>query len=115
MRLKCKEEIPNELLRETDDKIVEHIGKRIVYELCKGITDIIANGEEYIFSMTYADIVDSPFTNSLTYQREVKYQPLVRCKDCQYKQYDITHNFCEINHHKCYDDDFCAWGERREE
>ena len=39
---------------------------------------------------------------------------VVRCKDCVYKQYDVTHNFCEINYHKCYDDDFCSWGERRE-
>lgn len=35
---------------------------------------------------------------------------VVRCKDCLYKQYDATHNFCEINYHKCYDDDFCSWG-----
>lgn len=38
---------------------------------------------------------------------------VVRCKDCLYKQYDATHNFCEINYHKCYDDDFCSWGERK--
>ena len=104
MRLKCKEEIPNELLRETDDEIVEHIGKRIVYELCKGIADIIANGGEYIFSMTHADIVDNPFTNSLTYQREVEYKPLVRCKDCLW----IDAECCPISEFKG-DDDFCSW------
>ncbi len=37
---------------------------------------------------------------------------VVRCKDCRYKEYDITHNFCDLNYHKCYDDDFCSWGER---
>lgn len=38
---------------------------------------------------------------------------VVRCKDCRYKQYDVVHNFCEINYHKCHDDDYCAWGEKR--
>ena len=37
---------------------------------------------------------------------------ILRCKDCNHKQNDLTHNFCEINHHKCYDSDFCSWAER---
>ena len=36
---------------------------------------------------------------------------LVRCEHCEYRQDDITHNFCEIHNHKCYDDDFCSWSE----
>lgn len=40
---------------------------------------------------------------------------LVRCKDCRHGQYDATHYFCAEHHHKVYEDDYCSYGERREE
>lgn len=43
----------------------------------------------------------------------VSTERVVRCKDCEYRQDDISHNFCEINSHKCYDDDFCSWAKMK--
>ena len=40
---------------------------------------------------------------------------VVRCKDCKHGQYDATHYFCAEHGHKVYEDDFCSYGERRDE
>lgn len=37
---------------------------------------------------------------------------IVRCKDCKYGRYDVTHYFCAEHGRKVYEDDFCSQGER---
>lgn len=57
--------------------------------------------------------VDDDFLRAAKLNGMEKQYMLVRCKDCEYRQDDITHNFCEINSHKCYDDDFCSWAKMK--
>ncbi len=41
--------------------------------------------------------------------------PVVRCKECKYFQYG---DYCiedKMEHSHCHEDDYCSYGERREE
>jgi len=84
-------------------------------------TDLISRADAIGAVCSYCVGEPYPKCNQKQYCEEVKAllalpsADIVRCKDCRYKEYDITHNFCEINYHKCYDDDYCPWGERKEE
>ena len=72
----------------------------------------VVSREEYEEVKAYMDtLVDAFIEDGEELAESVE---VVRCKDCKYRQNDLTHNFCEINYHKCYDDDFCSWAERRE-
>jgi len=48
---------------------------------------------------------------------ECKYEhyPIVRCKDCRYRQKVGTSYYCELDEFNVKDADFCSWGERGEE
>ena len=111
MRLINVKEIPIEAWEQTCGDIGNFVGKNIINELCKGIADIIANGGEYIIHMTDKEITSSPMTNSMRYQREIQYEPLVRCKDCKwYKDFDG----CFFSTAECEPEHFCSWAEREE-
>ena len=45
------------------------------------------------------------------------FRELVRCKDCKhYKPYDINRPFpCSVGLMECMSDDYCSYGERRED
>ena len=45
----------------------------------------------------------------------VEYAPVVRCKDCKHSHLDRDYLYC--NQYKSYrdDNDYCSYGERREE
>ena len=38
---------------------------------------------------------------------------VVRCKGCEYGQYDCTHMYCDYFGHKVYKDDYCSNAVRR--
>jgi hypothetical protein len=40
---------------------------------------------------------------------------VVRCKDCRYRKKVGTLYYCELDEFNVQDEDFCSWGERREE
>ena len=117
MRLRSRQEIPIEVWIQTCGDINNFIGKNILHELCKGIADIIANGGEYIIRMTDAEITSQPMTNSMRYQREVNYRPLVRCKDCKYynKGENERESWEECNRtmKSTSADDFCSWAKMK--
>ena len=38
---------------------------------------------------------------------------LVRCKDCEYKQYESPNIICRKHNQHCYEDDFCSWAKMK--
>ena len=40
---------------------------------------------------------------------------VVRCKNCRYRKKVGTSYYCELDEFNVKDEDFCSWGERREE
>lgn len=55
-----------------------------------------------------------------TFLREHDFEAVVRCKDCKYGEPNGRHG-CKCYHYKLYEthemspNDFCSWGERRED
>lgn len=37
------------------------------------------------------------------------------CKDCIYAKEQLTNMWCKFHLINCWDDDFCSWGEAKEE
>ena len=114
MKVTCRYEIPKEAYEHTNWDIGEHVGDMIVRELCKKITDIVANGGEYIFRMTPNEIMENTYANALQYQRYVLYEPLIRCKNCKHWYADAdTGMACEFTNMGQPEDGYCNWGERK--
>lgn len=113
-RIKPKADRPSNVLQEKNPTPIEDYmtGKSRLAD-----RPIIEHDREWIIGCIQHDgfIHTHRFDKANRIIFEALQTDVVRCKDCRYKQYDATHNFCEINHHKCYDDDFCSWGERGEE
>ena len=114
MKVTCRYEIPKEAYEHSNGDIGVHVGNIIVRELCKKIADIVANGGEYIFRMTPNEVMENPYTNSFHYQRHVLYEPLIRCKNCKHWASEEDYD-CEIHSGAFGADDFCSYGERKEE
>lgn len=59
------------------------------------------------------------FVSKNVIEREINAIPsadavdVVRCKDCEYGQYDCTHMYCDYFCHKVYDTDYCSNAVRR--
>ena len=41
------------------------------------------------------------------------YESIVRCKDCEYRQYDSPNIICRKHNLHCYENDFCSWAKMK--
>lgn len=64
------------------------------------------------------DVTEQDKRNSLIILnalRMAKSIDIVRCRECRYGQDDLFHMFCAYHHHKTYADDFCSYGDKRDD
>lgn len=58
---------------------------------------------------------DGDYLEALDMAIEALQTDLVRCKDCRHRKKVGTSYYCELDEFNVKDEDFCSWGERREE
>lgn len=91
--------------------------EKLVHKVCESVADAflgqIEYGKDYVISteLVKDDWADG-FGTKYTYN--LKFDELVRCKDCKFKAWDDAGMFCRKNIFmgKFEPDGFCKWGER---
>ena len=53
--------------------------------------------------------------HEMVIQASERYLGVVRCKDCEYADFKCPYPVCNFIEMNITDNDFCSWGERREE
>ena len=85
---------------------------------------IFRNGDETLEQI--GDILHAGLLQEIANAPTVDAEPVVRCKDCKHSfgelstrggvwSTDAKHLFCNMTKHLMRVDDFCSWGERRED
>lgn len=91
---------------------VEFIVKQLSSELAERIMGILDREEEIIVRQSDLHVSEFMPTNSVEFRRQIKWSPLVRCKDCKFYATGWCKRWLEWS-----DDDngFCSRGERKED
>lgn len=92
--------------------------EKLVHKVCESVADAflgqIEYGRDYVVSteLVKEDWADG-FGTKYTYN--LKFDELVRCKDCKFKACDDAGMFCRKNIFmgKFESDGYCKWGERK--
>ena len=97
----------------------EFIVKQLSSELAERIMRVLEYEKEIVVSQSDLRVSEFTPTNSVEYRRQIIWSPLVRCKDCKWykRKYPWNGNIYECSYLEAPmdDDDFCSWGERRED
>ena len=112
-KITCKQAIPNEAIEKTPN-IVGYAVDMMVRKLTEELGNILCDRREYVVKMESPTIEDAIAFNSTEYKACIKYEPLVRCKDCRYKDMELCAMYKLVVADVRKDDDFCSLGERKE-
>ncbi len=80
----CKQVIPNEAIEKTPN-IVGYAIDMMVRKITEELGNILCDRREYVVKMESPTIEDAIAFNSTEYKACIKYEPLVRCKDCKHR------------------------------
>ena len=93
----------------------EHIVKHLSSELAERIMGVLDREEEIIVRQSNLRVSEFMPTNSVEYRRQINWSSLVRCKDCKWRGEPGCAVYIVDESDRPKDDDFCSWGERRED
>ena len=105
-------DVPTEMLV-TEPVLVDKIKDRVKGEVINGIIGLMSNDNEYIVSLS--DIIETQNYSCdfmSRFEQKINLVPLVRCKDCKWKQGSACVRFADV---WTFSDDFCSRAERRED
>ena len=63
----------------------------------------------------WQDIENAPTVNAVPKQHLVNWACVTRCRECKHSQYDELFHMRWCNGEEVKDDDFCSYGERKDD
>ena len=95
-----------------DNGFIEYIVNNLSKELADRIMGILEREDEIVIKQSELMVSEYMPTNSVEYRRQIKWNPLVRCKDCEY--YYADEKWCRrLGLCGAFDaEGFCSHGER---
>lgn len=93
-----------------DSGFREHIVKHISTELADRVMDILEYEKEVIVRQSDLRVNEFRPTNSVEYRRQINWSPLVRCKDCMYRD----GNICDYSAVYVRPNGYCQWGRSKD-
>ena len=101
-------ESPITLIRTQTDNFIKEINEKTDEVIFKAVVNVLpqVNKKELIKALEYDR---GQYIKG--YQDRDK--EIVRCKDCEYRQYDSPNIICRKHNLHCYENDFCSWAKMK--
>lgn len=87
----------------------DFIIKQLSSQLAERIMTVLSHEGEIVARLSDLRVEEYMPTNSVEYRRQINWSPLVRCKDCKWRD----ESTCIVHGAIWKDNDFCSRGERR--
>lgn len=94
-----------------DERFIEFIKNELTRKITDRLIQVLESEDEIILKKSVLSVSDYPSLHSVEYRKILDWKPLIRCKDCKWRD----ESTCLIHGAIWKDNDFCSQGEREEE
>lgn len=109
--------IPKEKLDyfKDDEEFTEFVINELTKQISERLIKVLEANDDIVIKKPVLKVSDfQPANNYVEYRKSVEWEPLVRCKDCKwFNDFGCAIRIVDESD-KPRDDDFCSFGERRE-